>query len=521
MKRFLIVALLLAAVTANAQPPRTMNFQGTLADGAGNPMADGPYSLAFRIWNSDIGGTQLWTETVPITLERGVFSTILGQTTPLNLPFNQQYWLGVAVGADPELSPRTALTSMPYAMNVADGAIVKSLNGLKDGVNLLPGPNVSIVTAGPNITISATGAVTDNDWDVSGANMTSIPVGNVGIGEPVPTAKLHVAGDITAGNATTRGMLRAANGNGFFSEFGGDVGGDGGKMYLREETGTWYMGSEPDFNGTGGFFWVNNGNGGNALRVDGHDGSTGNAVVGMYGTSSSVFALGQTGNASVQLPAGSIGATEIEDEPGMATINALGAGSFLLTTSYTAATSRTITAPTSGYLLVMASYEIDLRHETPGASFVTAGVSLSATSLPSNQDHSFYMPSVAPAGIYLTPSSSSAVFNVAAGSHTVYLVGNISGSSVSYLWDAQLTALFIPTAYGTITPTSGTQTLAQKDIDTVVPALTSTDIADEQRTSIRTNEERMARELEALRAEVQAIKQAMNNENANPDRMDR
>ena len=282
-------------------------------------------------------------------------------------------------------------------------------------------------------------------------------------------------------------------------------------MLLLEETGGTHTGAQPDFDGTGGFLWVRDGNGGNAFTIDGNYGAGGDALITMGGVSTSVFAMGSTGNDAVRLPSSSLSASEILDEPGLATISANGTSSYSVESSYAAVTSRTITAPVDGYLVVLASCEIDLRHEAPGASFVTAGVSLSPTSLPSNQDHS----------IYLSSQTPSAVFNVTAGSHTVYLIANRSGTTASYIWDAQLTVLFIPTAYGTVTPTSGIQVLAQEDIDAVSPALTSADIADEQRTSIQANEERMARELEALRAEVQAIKQAMSDANGNPDLFER
>jgi hypothetical protein len=99
-----------------------MNFQGTLADGGGAVLPDGNYNLTFRLWNSDVGGAILWTEAQSVSQQGGIFNTVLGDITPLNLAFDQPYWLGVQVGVDAELSPRSPLTGMPYAMNVVDGA---------------------------------------------------------------------------------------------------------------------------------------------------------------------------------------------------------------------------------------------------------------------------------------------------------------------------------------------------------------------------------------------------------------
>ena len=71
--------------------------------------------------------------------------------------FLQATWLGITIGSESELTPRIALTSVPYSfmsMTVPDGSItatkisdaevVKSLNGLRDNINLIAGTNVTI-----------------------------------------------------------------------------------------------------------------------------------------------------------------------------------------------------------------------------------------------------------------------------------------------------------------------------------------------------------------------------------------
>jgi hypothetical protein len=94
-----------------------MSYQGVLTDGSGISVADGDYSLTFALYTDPSGGTALWTEVQPtVSVARGVFSVTLGSLTPLNLPFDQEYWLGVSVGSDPELEPRTRLTASPYAL---------------------------------------------------------------------------------------------------------------------------------------------------------------------------------------------------------------------------------------------------------------------------------------------------------------------------------------------------------------------------------------------------------------------
>lgn len=127
MNRFttLIVLLSLAgAQPAIAQIPQTVSYQGVLTDGAGNVVADGSYNLTFQIFNVATGGTPLWTEVQPaVPVSRGGFSVLLGSVTPFNLPFNGQYWLGIAVNGGGELTPRVQLASSPYSLNAQSLAL--------------------------------------------------------------------------------------------------------------------------------------------------------------------------------------------------------------------------------------------------------------------------------------------------------------------------------------------------------------------------------------------------------------
>ncbi len=121
-RRLTPIALSLVAVLALCAPalavvPSTMSYQGMLTNGAGVAVPDGAYGIIFRIFDVPAGGTALWTESQPtVSVASGLFSTVLGSTTALGLAFDRQYWLGISVDGGPELSPRTPLTSVPYAM---------------------------------------------------------------------------------------------------------------------------------------------------------------------------------------------------------------------------------------------------------------------------------------------------------------------------------------------------------------------------------------------------------------------
>ena len=89
----LTLAILTLGTSATmAEVPKTISYQGVLADGSGNPSTDTSATLTFRIYSTGAGGTPIWEETMPVLLSNGLFTAILGSSTPLNLPFDQQYW---------------------------------------------------------------------------------------------------------------------------------------------------------------------------------------------------------------------------------------------------------------------------------------------------------------------------------------------------------------------------------------------------------------------------------------------
>jgi hypothetical protein len=166
----LVFTLSFEFVSFSQTIPQTLNYQGILKDGSGVILPDGSYSLTFKLYNAASGGSALWTETKSVTVQDGVFATQLGNTTQINLPFTEGYYLGVTVAAGSELTPRFPLSSVPYsfmslnvpdgsvtATKIANGEVVKSLNGLKDAVTLVAGSNVTITPNGNNLTISSAG----------------------------------------------------------------------------------------------------------------------------------------------------------------------------------------------------------------------------------------------------------------------------------------------------------------------------------------------------------------------------
>jgi hypothetical protein len=144
MKNLLILVMLVSVLgvgPASAQAPQMITYQGLLTDNAGGAGADGDYSLTFRIFNAETGGTELWSETQPtVAVSGGLFKVSLGSVAPFALDFDAPYWLEVQVGADPAQSPRIGLASVPYSFTAMDADRVDGFhaNATPTANNLLP-----------------------------------------------------------------------------------------------------------------------------------------------------------------------------------------------------------------------------------------------------------------------------------------------------------------------------------------------------------------------------------------------
>jgi hypothetical protein len=130
-----LFVVLTPAVTLSATPTM-MNYQGLLTTAAGVPISDGSYTVVFTIYDSPAGGLTKWTETQSVTTVDGAFSVLLGSITPITatiFPGATRY-LGTKVAADPEMTPRIALVSVPYALRVSTidsasgGTVIGDLN---------------------------------------------------------------------------------------------------------------------------------------------------------------------------------------------------------------------------------------------------------------------------------------------------------------------------------------------------------------------------------------------------------
>lgn len=128
----IVTFLIVGAVYSWSAVPQTITYQGYLKDSAGVPVT-GSVPMTFSLYSSTrAGSVAVWKETQSnVAVDRGIYSVALGSATQINLPFDTQYYLGIRIPPDAEMSPRQALTNAPYTFRakMADGVSMACADG--------------------------------------------------------------------------------------------------------------------------------------------------------------------------------------------------------------------------------------------------------------------------------------------------------------------------------------------------------------------------------------------------------
>jgi hypothetical protein len=124
---FLLSVLILVSIIAYGQSvPQLINYQGRLTDSSGQPVDGDTVDITFTFYGSETGDTALLAvvqEDVPVI--KGIYNVLIGSgaITPgtensLAHVFQKRkdVWMGVKVNTDPEMSPRSRITSVPYSL---------------------------------------------------------------------------------------------------------------------------------------------------------------------------------------------------------------------------------------------------------------------------------------------------------------------------------------------------------------------------------------------------------------------
>lgn len=430
--------------TASAQAPREISYQGILTDDLGTPIADGNYSLTVRLYDAEVGGALLFAEAHPaVAVSKGGFNVLVGGVTPLSLSFDQPLWLSLQVGGDPELSPRVALASSPYALGLSL-PLDATANGAAAAFTVRN-------SSGPAL-------VADGDVQILDGN------GSNPIVAIQPLALF------------------------------------GGQIAVMDEESHNVARLEPDANGTGGFFSILRSSTSFGFTVNGNDG-TEEPIVSVLGSArSAVFDMSISGDAAVSLPSSCVSSTEMFNEAGAAEVFLNAA--VTIGTGVTTITSRSITVPDDGYVVAIAGGYVELGHVNGTDSRAIVGVN-DVTGAFASGTVVTGVPSAAPSGNYRSATPWVGIWPVSAGSNTFYLLAQrIGAANGAVLNDPTLLLLYMPTAYGTVT---GSLAMEGGGPEGVREGLTQGEIETEKAEAAAFDAARLQREVELLRTQVDAL----------------
>lgn len=181
MKHFLTTLLLCGSLLApealaqSGDAPSILHYQARLLDSGGSPLSAASLSVTFTLYDAPTGGSVLYTETQNLDVTGGLLSAQIGASNPLNTTLfdsGSERWLGITIGSDSEMSPRTRMTSVAYALRAASARQADNV----DGQDITP----SSVSVGGSTVIDAAGNWVGNSTGLVGPQGPVGPAGPEG-----------------------------------------------------------------------------------------------------------------------------------------------------------------------------------------------------------------------------------------------------------------------------------------------------------------------------------------------------
>jgi len=279
--------------------------------------------------------------------------------------------------------------------------------------------------------------------------------------------------------------------------------GKGGSIDLYDENGDSNFIFGPEFIGEGGTFQVYNGLGGLCFYVKGNFNTSNNySIISIVGNSNSIFKTSAFGDTSVTLPVDAVSNTERLDEVGLS--NDLDPF-HLFSSDHTNITSQTISAPAPGFILAIATVELELSHDFGSTQTGEIGLSSVSETLTGAQDIGVGLPALTPNGDFYQAATVHGIFEAVTGPNTIYLVGaETIGDGITCRENA-LSLIYIPTPYGSVT------TDFSEEMEDDVRAIQSDNATEEElavinKASIKANQDRIQKEIDDLKTLLQEYK---------------
>lgn len=277
--------------SAAESPPERMTYQGFLVDGNGVALGnDSPdnYEVIFRIYTAQSGGVRKWSEQQTVTVDKGYFSVLLGEGTPVDGEASStlssvftgsdasERFIAITVkgigsgGSDIDILPRLQLVTSPYAFmaaNIVPNAI-NSASIADASITSVDILNSSIVGADiANNTITG-GNILNNSIisaDIQDSTITGVDIADETITAADLAANSVYASEIAAGAVGTSELASNIQLNGSIGINGraSNIG-----LYVRPEAGDTYSRWVTDLDGNYTLFQNSDGLMGLVRRVN-------------------------------------------------------------------------------------------------------------------------------------------------------------------------------------------------------------------------------------------------------------
>lgn len=473
---FAVVVFLLGSSVVKAQLINdSFTYQGTLND-QGIP-ANGLYDVKFTVYEDEFGG----------------FAVRDGIVTVLNVQVTDGLFEAfVDFGVSGTIFDSTRTRWLELEVKPSSNHLFETLSPRQ---RISPAPLANYALRAENAEHAETSGTTLHEAYLNGNTIMTEAIPVQIRGESGFDGELELGGDLSNGELsifnydgqrTHRLDVNSNTESGRFIMFdGNDI--PSFQMYTDQ------------FTGVGGTMTIARADGGAGFIFIGNDILNESPRMYMLGEDRTMrFDTNASGDDSVMLPNSAISALEIANEPGVVFDQELRVA-IPGNNALFALKSTTINAPTAGYVLVTANGIVQVDHRNGIFSQVALTLSDDVSDF---QDQSWFafVSQNESDGLYYKQYAQHRVFPVSEGSHTFYIVGASSDPGLqdaSELTGIQLSALFVPTAYGNIGRQAGH--------DTDGTPMTNRDIIMEQNAAIIANNQRLEREMEAMKAQMQQL----------------